>query len=145
LNITIFYEAYLNVRSVRRYRAAKYKQNFLLFIVNNYYQVCLNIIYQDFQRREGYTTWMSRTTFFVHAFCFTVKTKVYNPELNDSTYAEEFPLRPVQRVNSQKVSVNYASCVLFRPFCENSASFRVEGKERCVGGIVQPRNSRFCF
>jgi len=43
----------------------------------------------------------------------TVKTKAYIPGLNDSAYAAEFSLRPEQRVNSGKVSVNYASCVLF--------------------------------
>ena len=46
----------------------------------------------------------------------TVKTKAYIPGLDDSAYAAEFSSRPVQRVNSRKASVNYASCVLFTSF-----------------------------
>jgi len=38
----------------------------------------------------------------------TVKTEAYIPGLNDSAYAAEFSLRPVQRVNSRKVCVNHA-------------------------------------
>ena len=75
----------------------------------------------------------------------TVKTKVRIPTMNDSAYATEFSLRPVERVNPRKVSVNNASCVrctyLFLRKCR--APFRAQSKLHCVaGGIVQPRNLR---